>query len=147
MSAHNRIEVMHGVNLDQLGRRPSEHYGDLTLDQLEQRIEGWAEEMGLSVRFFRTNHEGAFVEHLHGLIDFADGVILNPGAWTHYSWAIRDAAESAGVPIAEVHLSDVEAREDWRQLSVLDGLTAFRVVGKGPDGYKDALSFLAEAVA
>ena len=147
MSAHNRIEVMHGVNLDQLGRRPSEHYGDLTLDQLEQQIEGWASGLGLSVRFFRTNHEGAFVEHLHGLVDFADGVILNPGAWTHYSWAIRDAAESAGVPIAEVHLSDVDSREQWRQLSVLDGLTALRVAGKGPEGYKEALEFLAEAVS
>ncbi len=147
MSAHNRIEVMHGVNLDQLGRRPSEHYGDLTLDQLEQQIESWATGLGLSVRFFRTNHEGTFVEHLHGLVDTADGVILNPGAWTHYSWAIRDAAESAGVPIAEVHLSNLDEREDWRQLSVLDGLTAFRVAGKGPAGYEDALAFLAEALS
>lgn len=147
MSAHNRIEVMHGVNLDQLGRRPSEHYGDLNLDQLEQQIETWANELGLSVRFFRTNHEGEFVEHLHGLVDFADGVIMNPGAWTHYSWAIRDAAESAGVPIAEVHLSNVDEREDWRQLSVLDGLTSLRVAGKGPDGYKEALAYMAEAIS
>ena len=94
--AHNRIEVMHGVNLDQLGRRDAGHYGGLTYDQLEQRITEEAQAIGLQVRFFQTNHEGEFVEHLHRLESLADGLIVNPGAWTHYSWAIRDALEIAG---------------------------------------------------
>ncbi len=93
---NNRIEVMHGVNLDQLGRRDPAHYGDLDLPALERQIEAWASEMGLSVRFFQTNHEGDFVEHLHELRDLADAIILNPGAWTHYSWAIRRRARAHG---------------------------------------------------
>jgi 3-dehydroquinate dehydratase-2 len=87
----NRIEVMHGVNLDQLGRRDPGHYGALTLLELERRISEAAAELGLKTRFFQTNHEGEFVEHLHGLDGLADAVMLNPGAWTHYSYAIRDA--------------------------------------------------------
>ncbi|MEI7559383.1 MAG: type II 3-dehydroquinate dehydratase [Actinomycetes bacterium] len=146
MSSHNRIEVMHGVNLDQLGRRPAEHYGSLSLDQLEQSIEGWAHELGLNVRFFRSNHEGDFVEHLHRLEGVADGVILNPGAWTHYAWAIRDALEITGLPSAEVHLSDLSSREEWRQVSVLEGVVSHVVSGKGPDGYKEALSLLASDI-
>jgi len=143
LSSHNRIEVMHGVNLDQLGRRPEAHYGALTLDQLEQKTESWAHELGLNVRFFRTNSEGAFVEHLHRLEGMADAVILNPGAWTHYSWAIRDALEIAAVPAVEVHLSDVSAREPWRQVSVLEGLVTDVVSGQGAEGYQSALKVLA----
>src|SRR2546422_1066858 len=101
----NRIEVMHGVNLDQLGRRDPEHYGSLTFDVLQQRIETFAHDLGLQVRFFQTNHEGAFVEHLHTLEGLADAIVLNPGAWTHYAWAIRDALELTGLPAVEVHLS------------------------------------------
>ena len=111
----NRVEVMHGVNLDQLGRRDPEHYGRVTLDALERRIEADARELGLVVRFFHSNHEGEFVEHLHRLEDLADAVLLNAGAWTHYSWAIRDALELAGLPAVEVHLSDVQSREEFRQ--------------------------------
>jgi 3-dehydroquinate dehydratase-2 len=137
--SHNRIAVMHGVNLDQLGRRPATHYGTLTLDQLEQRISAWAAELELHVQFFQTNHEGAFVEELHRVEDTVDGLILNPGAWTHYSYAIRDALEIAGVPAVEVHLSDVHAREQWRSVSVIRDLCVATVAGKGPDGYRDAL--------
>jgi len=143
MSSGNRIEIMHGVNLDQLGRRPAEHYGTLTLDQLEQKIEGWSRELGLTVRFFRSNSEGSFVEHLHRLEDVADAVILNPGAWTHYAWAIRDALEIADLPSVEVHLSDVSARESWRQVSVLEGVASDVVSGQGPEGYQAALQLLA----
>jgi 3-dehydroquinate dehydratase II len=133
---------MHGVNLDQLGRRDPAHYGTLTLDELELRIEVMAREFGLETRFFRTNHEGEFVEHLHRLQGLADSIILNPGAWTHYSYAIRDALELAGLPAVEVHLSDVDAREAWRQHSVIADLCVARVAGKGPDGYRDALDHL-----
>jgi 3-dehydroquinate dehydratase-2 len=138
----NRVEVMHGVNLDQLGRRDPAHYGTLTLEQLELKISDEANELGLEVRFFRTNHEGEFVERLHRLAGLADGIVLNPGAWTHYSYAIRDALELTGLPAVEVHLSDVDNREEWRRHSVIAELCVARVAGKGPAGYRDALERL-----
>ena len=142
MAVRNRIEVMHGVNLDQLGRRDPEHYGTLTLDELELKIGSAADELGLQTRFFRSNHEGEFVERLHRLEGLADGLVLNPGAWTHYSYAIRDALELTGLPAIEVHLSDVDTREPWRRESVIRELCIARVAGKGPDGYRDALERL-----
>ncbi len=124
-----RIAVMHGVNLDQLGNRDPELYGSMTLPELEGMIAEQAETLGLQARCFQTNHEGAFVEHLHGLRDSADGILLNPGAWTHYSWAIRDALEIAALPAVEVHLSDPLAREPWRAVSVIEDLCF--AVGRG----------------
>jgi 3-dehydroquinate dehydratase-2 len=138
---------MHGVNLDQLGRRDPEHYGTLTLEELERRIGDAADELGLEVRFFQTNHEGEFVEHLHRLGGLADAIVLNPGAWTHYSYAIRDALELTGLPAVEVHLSDVDAREPWRRHSVITELCVARVAGKGPDGYREALERLRAELA
>jgi 3-dehydroquinate dehydratase II len=138
----NRVEVMHGVNLDQLGRRDPAHYGTLTLEELELRISEAARELELEVRFFQTNHEGKFVEHLHRLAELSDAVVLNPGAWTHYSYAIRDALELTGLPAVEVHLSDVDAREPWRRQSVITELCVARIAGKGPAGYRDALEVL-----
>ncbi len=140
MSARNRIEVLHGVNLDQLGRRDPEQYGTLTFDELQFRIESFAGELDLQVRFFQTNFEGAFVEHLHTLEGLTDAIILNPGAWTHYSWAIRDALELAALPAVEVHLSDVQAREDFRKVSVVSDLCMATVKGQGVQGYKEALT-------
>ena len=141
-SPRNRIEVMHGVNLDQLGRRASEHYGDMTLTELETRISTEAGDLGLLTRFFHTHQEGDFVEHLHRLEGLADGIVLNPGAWTHYSYAIRDALELAALPAVEVHLSDVDNREEWRRRSVIGELCIARVAGKGPPGYREALERL-----
>jgi len=138
----NRIEVLHGVNLDTLGRRDPEHYGTITLPELELTIKRFASEIGLEVRFFQSNHEGEFVEYLHRLPDLADGAVLNAGAWTHYSYAIRDALEIAAVPVVEVHLSDVSSREPWRRISVFQGLVLEAVAGKGPDGYRTALELL-----
>ena len=143
----NRVTVLHGVNLDQLGRRPSEHYGDLTLTRLEQRIGEFASGLGLEPRFFQTNHEGEYVEELHRAADYSDALLLNPGAWTHYAWAIRDALEVAALPAVEVHLSDVGAREEWRRASVIGDLCLGTVAGKGPDGYRDALGMLARDLA
>ena len=143
----DRVEVMHGVNLDQIGRRDPQHYGGQSFASLEARIDELARARGLTPRFFQSNHEGAFVEHLHGLQDLADGVIVNAGAWTHYSWAIRDALEFAGLPAVEVHLSDVMAREPWRQVSVFEGLCVATVSGKGVEGYGEALDALQEAWA
>jgi 3-dehydroquinate dehydratase II len=146
-ATRNRIEVMHGVNLDQLGRRDPEHYGELTLQELERRISETAGELGLKTRFFQTNHEGDFVEHLHRLEDLADAIVLNPGAWTHYSYAIRDALELAALPAIEVHLSNLDQREEWRRRSVIGDLCIARVAGKGPAGYRDALERLKQELA
>ena len=142
--SRNRIEVMHGVNLGELGRRDPEVYGNLTYVQLERRIAEFGRELGLETRFFQTNHEGEFVERLHKLEGLADGIVLNPGAWTHYSWAIHDALELSGLPAVEVHLSDVDRREEWRRLSVIRDLCLARVAGQGVDGYRAALERLRE---
>ena len=141
------MEIMHGVNLDQLGRRDPAHYGGLSLDALERRVEQQARELGLVPRFFQTNHEGEFVEHLHELDGLADGVLLNPGAWTHYAWSIRDALELTGLPAVEVHLSDVQAREEFRRVSVIRDVCVATVSGQGPDGYATALARLKEELA
>jgi 3-dehydroquinate dehydratase II len=143
-ATHNRVAVMHGVNLDMLGQRPSEHYGNVGLDELVTQVRRFARELDLEVRFFHTNHEGEFVERLHRLRGLIDGAILNPGAWTHYSWAIRDALEIADVPAVEVHLSDLSQREEWRRQSVLDGLVIDSISGRGPEGYREALAILKE---
>jgi len=138
-SAHNRVAVLHGVNFDILERRDAGVYGGLSLRELEQRISGWAGELGLEAIFFQTNAEGEFVEYLHRLPDVADAAIVNAGAWTHYSRAIADALDVARVPAVEVHLSDVDSREEWRRVSVFDGLVLEKISGRGPDGYRDAL--------
>jgi 3-dehydroquinate dehydratase II len=147
MEVRNRVEVMHGVNLDQLGRRNPEHYGSVTLTELELEISQAASDLGLAVRFFQTNHEGAFVEHLHGLDGLADAIILNPGAWTHYSWAIRDALELTRLPAVEVHLSNVDERESFRRQSVIRDLCCATVAGEGTAGYRTALSRLAQELS
>ena len=130
---------MHGVNLDTLGRRDPAIYGTLTLSELEYRVHEWARELDLEASFFQTNHEGEFCEYLHRLPETSDAVLINAGAWTHYSWAIRDALEVAAKPAVEVHISDVSKREDWRSVSVFEGLVAGVVTGKGIDGYREAL--------
>ena len=140
----NRVAVLHGVNFDVLERRDASVYGGLSLSQLEAKISAWAHELGLEPIFFQTNAEGEFCEYLHRSADgLADSVIVNAGAWTHYSRAIADALELTGLPAVEVHLSDVEARDEWRRLSVFDGLVLAKVAGKGPDGYREALELLA----
>jgi 3-dehydroquinate dehydratase-2 len=142
-----RVEIMHGVNLDQLGRRDPAHYGHQTFGELEQTIAGFGAELGLETRFFHTNHEGEFVEHLHALDGAADGIVLNPGSWTHYSYAIRDALELSALPAVEVHLSDVDSREEWRHKSVIRELCIGRVAGKGPAGYREALQMLRDELS
>lgn len=139
----NRIAVLHGVNFDVLERRDAAIYGGLSLSELEHRISDWAHELQLEPIFFQTNSEGEFCEYLHRSIDLADGTIVNAGAWTHYSRAIADALQLTGLPAVEVHLSAVEERDDWRRLSVFDGLVLAKISGKGPDGYREALELLA----
>jgi 3-dehydroquinate dehydratase-2 len=142
----HRIEVLHGVNLDMLGRRDPALYGTLTLSELEQRIRGFAAELALDVRFFQTNAESELIERLHALRGEAGGIVINPGAWGHYAWAIRDALEIAALPTVEVHLSDVKSREPWRRVSVLEELCIASVSGQGPEGYRVALGHLREAL-
>jgi len=142
-SAHNRVAVLHGVNFDILERRDAATYGGLSLYELEAKIQAWARERGLETIFFQTNAEGEFCEYLHRVPELADAAILNAGAWTHYSRAIADALAVAAVPTIEVHLSDVDNRDDWRRLSVFEGLVLEKISGKGPDGYREALEALA----
>ena len=143
-SVHNRVAVLHGVNLDALDKRPADVYGGLSFTELEFRIEQFAGELDMDVRLFQSNHEGAYVEELHRSADFADALLLNPGAWTHYAWALRDALEVAGLPAVEVHLSAVEEREAFRKVSVFEGVTLAKISGKGVDGYREALALLKE---
>ena len=134
--------MLNGVNLDVLGRRDPELYGGVSLRELETRIYSWASELGCTVRCRQTNMEGLYVAWLHDALDQADALVLNPGAWSHYSWAIHDAVEIFPGPVVEVHLSNVDEREEWRRVSVIRDVVAHRVVGKGPDGYRDALEYL-----
>lgn len=142
-ATRNRVAVLHGVNFDILHRRDAAVYGGISLAQLEHRISGWARELGLEPIFFQTNAEGEFVDYLHRLPDLADSALLNAGAWTHYSRAIADALDVAAVPTVEVHLSDIHNREEWRRVSVFDGMVLAQITGKGPDGYREALQVLA----
>lgn len=142
-TTRNRVAVLHGVNFDVLERRDPELYGGRSLAELEHQIEGWARAAKLEPIFFQTNHEGEFVEYLHRLPDIADASLINAGAWTHYSRAIADALDVTGLPTVEVHLSDVEARDDWRKVSVFDGLVVRKIAGKGAEGYREALAVLA----
>ena len=137
-----RVVVLNGVNLDVIGRRDPEVYGGLNIRELESRIFDWAIELELNVKCRQTNSEGEYVDWCHEALDWADGVIVNPGAWGHYSWAIHDALELFAVPVAEVHLSNVDEREEWRRFSVLEDVVAARFIGKGPDGYREAIEFL-----
>jgi 3-dehydroquinate dehydratase II len=138
----NRVEVLHGVNFDVLGRRDPEQYGGISLPELEVRIKRFAHDLQLEVRFFQSNHEGEFVEYLHRLPELADAAVINAGAWTHYSYAIRDALEIGRMPVVEVHLSDISSREEWRRRSVFEGVVVGVISGKGPEGYREALELI-----
>ena len=132
------LVVLHGPNLDLLGERPVEHYGTITLAGLERLVVAEAERLGWTCLCLQTNHEGTYIEYLHEYRR-AGALIVNPGAWTHYSYAIRDALELVDCPVAEVHLSDISSREDWRRLSVMTPVVSFTVSGRGVEGYLDAV--------
>ena len=143
-----QVTVLNGVNLDVIGRRDPQVYGGVSLNELETRIYAWAHELQVTARCRQTNQEGLYVAWIHDSYDDGtDALVVNPGAWSHYSYAIHDALELLEVPIVEVHLSNVDEREDWRRVSVISDLAAKRVIGKGPDGYRDALEYLAEVCA
>ena len=141
-----RVAVLNGVNLDVLDRRDPAVYGGLSLNQLESKIYEWARELDLLAECRQTNSEGEYVDWCHDALDWAGGVIANPGAWSHYSYAIRDALELIEAPVVEVHLSNIEEREEWRRQSVIADVASARVIGKGPEGYREALHYLKERV-
>jgi len=138
-----RLVLLHGANLDLLGERPAAHYGTVTLAELESMVAAEAARLGWDCLCLQTNHEGRYIEYVHEHRR-AGGLIVNPGAWTHYSYAIRDALELVTCPIAEVHLSDIHAREEWRRHSVVSPVASFTIAGKGPDGYLEAVRRLVE---
>jgi 3-dehydroquinate dehydratase-2 len=142
-----RVIVLNGVNLNILGRRDPELYGGLSIAELESRIYEWGHQLELTVQCRQTNNEGEFVKWCHDAYDNTDGMIVNPAAWTHYAWSIHDALEPLTIPIVEVHLSNVDEREEWRRTSVIRDLIAARFVGLGPDGYRLALEYVKENAA
>jgi 3-dehydroquinate dehydratase II len=142
-----QVSVLNGVNLNMLGARDPDQYGTMTLPQLETQIYQWAQELNLTARCWQTNSEGTYVDMIHEARDGADALIVNPGAWTHYSYAIRDALEIFTGPVVEVHLSAIEQREEWRRRSVISDVVAHRISGRGAGGYRDAFLYLTEAGA
>ena len=140
----NRILVMHGVNLNMFGKRDPKHYGTETLEDINGKLSALAGELGVEVSFFQSNYEGAFVERIqeaHG--DGTDGIVLNAGAVTHYSYALRDAIASVQTPVVEVHMSNVHAREEYRHHSVISEVCRGTVLGFGKISYLLAVeSFL-----
>jgi 3-dehydroquinate dehydratase-2 len=139
-----RVIVLNGVNLNIVGRRDPKIYGGLTIAELEGRIYDWGRQLELTVQCRQTNMEGEFVKWCHDAHDNTDGMILNPGAWTHYAWSIHDALEPLKIPLVEVHLSNPDEREDWRKLSVISDVVSARFVGQGADGYRLGLEYLKE---
>jgi 3-dehydroquinate dehydratase II len=139
-----RVIVLNGVNLNMLGRRDPSIYGGLTMAELESRIYGWARELQLTVQCRQTNSEAEFIKWCHDAYDNTDGMVVNPGAWTHYAWSIHDALEPLSVPVVEVHISNVDERDEWRRVSVISDVVAQRFIGHGPDGYRMALDYLKE---
>jgi 3-dehydroquinate dehydratase-2 len=140
-----RVHVLNGVNLNMLGKRDPAQYGSLALDELETKIYAWGADLGLTVRCDQSNLEGEYIGMIHTACEDTDGLIVNPGAWTHYSYAIRDALEIFSGPIVEVHLSAIETREPWRRHSVMADVVSHRITGHGADGYHEALDYLSRS--
>jgi len=136
------ILLIHGPNLNMLGGRDKGHYGSLTLSEIETLVSSEAKKVGFEVRSFQSNHEGALVDFLQKESPNAAGIIINPGALTHYSYALHDALVDTGVPAVEVHLSDINAREEWRRISVTAPACIGVVSGKKERGYVEALDLL-----
>ena len=141
------ILVLHGPNLNALGRRDRHHYGVLTLDEIDRRIVERAEALGVAVDCFQSNHEGALIDRLQQDAGRIDGVVINAGALTHYGLALKDALTDAAVPVVEVHLSNVHAREEWRRHSVLADTALGQIAGLGWRGYTAALEALVGIIA
>lgn len=138
------ILVINGPNLNLLGRREVEIYGEATLDELNKKLTAIAGQMGLSLEFFQSNSEGEIIDFVHKRGFEADGIIINPGALTHYSYALRDALAAVQTPVVEVHLSNIQAREKFRRRSVIAPICVGQVTGFGAYGYAMALSYFSD---
>ncbi len=130
------ILVVNGPNLNLLGERKPEVYGREGLKVVEDKLKDLADDLGEEVKFFQSNHEGEIIDFLHENRDSADGVLINPGALTHYSYSLRDALEAIDLPVVEVHISDIENREDFRKKSVIEPVAVKQIAGKGLEGYE-----------
>ena len=139
-----KILLVHGPNLNNLGKRDPEHYGTMSLDALAQQVTEWAREKGVEIIHVQSNHEGVLIDEIQKNAEAVDGIIINAGALTHYSYALHDALVDTHLPAVEVHLSDVHSREAWRAVSVLEPACIQQISGKGPDGYHEALDVLLE---
>ena len=142
-----RIFIIHGPNLNLLGSRDPEQYGTLTLDKVNTAIRKKARDLDIETRIIQTNHEGRIIDLLHRRRKWADGIIINPGAFTHYSYAIRDAIEGIAKPVVEVHLSNIYEREDFRSISVIKDVCTEQFYGKKVDSYLEALQYLSKHLA
>lgn len=145
MRAH--VLVLHGPNLNLLGEREPALYGRATLAELDARLVEAGARLGLEVRCFQSNHEGALIDAVHEARRWMSALVVNAGAYTHTSYALRDAIAAVGVRAFEVHLTDVEAREPWRRVSVLEDVCEARFMGRGPGSYLDALARIAETLS
>ncbi len=139
-----KVMLINGPNLNMLGVRPPEIYGTDTLGDIEKMVVDKGKDMGILVECFQSNSEGAIIDCIHSCYKNFDAVILNAGAYTHYSYAIRDAIETVMLPVAEVHLSDIHKREEFRHTSVIESVCAFQICGHGKNGYIEALERLNE---
>jgi 3-dehydroquinate dehydratase-2 len=134
--------ILHGPNLNLLGMREPEVYGSLTLEEIDNRLMALAEELGVQIRTLQSNHEGVLIDALHEAREWAAGVVFNPAAYTHTSVALRDAITAVGIPVVEVHLSNVYAREEFRHESLLAPVCAGKIAGFGWDSYRLGLMAL-----
>jgi 3-dehydroquinate dehydratase II len=141
-----RLLLINGPNLNMLGRRDPTQYGIFTLQDVEKRSTEAARARGYSLDCFQSNHEGAIIDRIHETMDRIDGIIINPGAFTHYSYAIFDALELCGQPIVEIHISDIARREAFRRISVLSPACIAQVKGLGIAGYERAVHILCDAI-
>ena len=139
-----KILVVNGPNLNMLGIRKKEIYGVETLETINKKIAALAEQLGVEIEFFQSNSEGALIDKLHSAYAQKDGVILNAGAYTHYSYAIRDAIEAIQLPVVEVHLSNIHARDEFRHRSVIGPICAGSIAGFGTKSYLLALMALTQ---
>ena len=139
-----KVLVVNGPNLNMLGVRDPGQYGTETLGQISDRLRGRAAELGVDLEFFQSNHEGAIIDFLQDSAEGADGMVMNPGALTHYGLSLRDAVADSGLPFVEVHLSDISRREEFRRHSVLSDLALSQIAGHRGDGYLMALDRVVE---